>query len=279
MKYIILVFSAVVTQASFGQMIAGWGITGGCITPNTNGKLNYNSGFEGCTEKSRKTAKDGETVTYQMVFPSFGKDGKAKPHVLTQTIKTTHEKGRLHTITQSAGESIDKADQSYTTEFSTSAQQSPNLISRMLVTQKENGKNQTYVTYDRNLCARLREGDIAGMDSELLTLCSQTIQKYQDAVNEWNAKLAKENKKLGWQMAQYGGGPTKVYEVSGGKLMDVMGIASTCQMYSGSQYPPIQQMMPEKVPMDKEEMPGSDQKYYQEAPADGMREKKRGQGV
>jgi hypothetical protein len=195
-----------------------------CEAPDDRGVLMFHSGIPGCTEKDRTQFKDGEKFSYTQKFMQKKADGTVSPVEVTQAYSYKLKDGKAVEVTHAMGDDVDKAQVQNVTQLETDPATGKSRTSREILVLKTGGTDNRYVTYDRNLCAKL---DQAGLDQKNmagLKVCNDFIQKYEVAVNESIAALANEDLKLGLTDQK----TNKVRSLAPTNFSDMMNMVGTC---------------------------------------------------
>lgn len=209
-------------------MGGGYGISCGYVS---GGQIQMVSGVKGCVQKRRSPT--GDELTWETEIPVPVAPGQ-KPRIekKSYTMALVKENGRVVGTSMAEGDNLKTARQVTTTKYNLDASSLNNSLIETRVTQREAGKEDRFLIYDRNLCARFREaGDLNG-DLMKLNTCATVLPKFEDAALEWNNKLQAQNTRLAvgaYDMASQ----RLVYKPARtGAITDLIAIASACAQMS-----------------------------------------------
>lgn len=198
-----------------------------CATPTPSGKIFTLNNMAGCKVVKKTESAKGDLVTVERVMPDPYNKGKTISQL--QTFKTTTEDGRLASVSYANGDDLNRAATVMTAQYNPYAQDPNNNLVRQIFTQTGPNKDKvSYVTYDRNLCSRLKENSDLQADSIKLQVCSEFLKKYEDAISEYSKNLKKEKLNLGVPNELNQSGEPSYREAKSGRISDIIFIASTC---------------------------------------------------
>ncbi len=237
MKLIIFFFTANLIIPQARAMMYG---VAGCVYPNSQGRLDFISNVPGCTEKSRKSLKDGELVTFQMTAIDYSNPTKPQPKVTTTTMRTVKTGNKISSLIIGEGSDLNKAPTVTTYTYNSEAFNPLTALNRTTVKINKGRKSDTFVTYDRDLCARLDETHSLDRDLAQAQLCATILSKYDDVINEFSKKFSSQKLKLGYytyNLGFNGSIASDLAEVRSGRVMDTVAIMVACKSMKPSTNP------------------------------------------